>query len=251
MPRNLTTQQTATLKTELTGGAADPRSLGYSPFVTVSDFASLITLLTFTRDGVTPCPINGVIGGPSGAITGATNATPIVVTATAHGLATGDSVVISGVLGNTGANGTFVITKVNANSFSLNGSVGNGAYTSGGTWQWCVSGVRQQFVGTQDIIGAIAPGDLITNGVATAVTADQFGKLTLFQALCNDGVVSLTDSTGADNNNAKTLKQVVANPSPSRTAIVALETRLGSRLEQLLGLSGIVPTEDDVRAALS
>ena len=66
-------------------------------------------------------------------VTGATNATPVVITATAHGRSTGDSVYISGVLGNTAANGTWIITKVDANSFSLNSSVGNGAYSSGGT----------------------------------------------------------------------------------------------------------------------
>lgn len=245
---SLTPAQIALLKTEL---QTDPRVLGYAQFVTTRDFGNLAALLTFYRDGATACPVNNVVGGPTGTVTGATNATPIVVTSIGHGLVTGDSVVLSGVVGNTAANGTFVVTRVTANTFSLNGSVGSGAYTSGGAWQWCVAGVRQQFVSVQDIIGAVAPGDLITNGIATAPTADQYGKLILFQALCNDGQVSLTDSTGADNNNSKTLKQVVTNPSPSRTAIIALQTRIGSRIEQLLGLSGIIPSEADLTAALS
>ena len=67
-------------------------------------------------------------------ITGATNASPIVITSTGHLLNTGDTISISGVVGNTAANGIFTITKVDANSFSLNGSTGNGAYSSGGTW---------------------------------------------------------------------------------------------------------------------
>lgn len=67
------------------------------------------------------------------AITGATNATPIVVTAVGHGYATGDVVGIASVGGNTAANGAWVITKVDADTFSLNDSVGSGAYTSGGT----------------------------------------------------------------------------------------------------------------------
>lgn len=66
------------------------------------------------------------------AISAATNATPISVTSTAHGLADNDIVFISGVLGNTAANGTFKITYVSANAFTLDGSVGNAAYTSGG-----------------------------------------------------------------------------------------------------------------------
>lgn len=70
----------------------------------------------------------------SGSVTGATNASPIVVTSSSHGLTTGQVVTIAGVLGNTAANGTFVVTKVSADTFSLDGSTGNGAYTSGGTW---------------------------------------------------------------------------------------------------------------------
>jgi hypothetical protein len=67
-------------------------------------------------------------------ITGATNATPIVLTSANHGLATGQSVSIVGVGGNTAANGVWVVTVVDANTFSLGGSAGNGAYTAGGTW---------------------------------------------------------------------------------------------------------------------
>ncbi|WP_406696275.1 hypothetical protein V5E97_35330 [Singulisphaera sp. Ch08] len=68
-------------------------------------------------------------------ITGATNAAPIVVTSASHGQRTGDRVLISGVTGNTAANGTWTITVGNANTFSLNGSTGNGAYAGGGVWR--------------------------------------------------------------------------------------------------------------------
>lgn len=67
-------------------------------------------------------------------ITNATNATPIAITTSAaHLYASGDTVVITGVVGNTAANGTFVIVVTGSTSFTLTGSVGNGAYTSGGT----------------------------------------------------------------------------------------------------------------------
>jgi hypothetical protein len=66
-------------------------------------------------------------------ITGATNATPISITCTAHGYSTGDTVVITGVGGNTNANGTWEITSTGANTFTLDGSAGNANYTSGGT----------------------------------------------------------------------------------------------------------------------
>jgi Ubiquitin-activating enzyme E1 FCCH domain len=70
----------------------------------------------------------------SGTITAASNATPIVATSAAHGLSTGTRVTIASVTGNTAANGTWTITVLDANTFSLNGSTGNGAYVSGGTW---------------------------------------------------------------------------------------------------------------------
>ncbi len=70
-----------------------------------------------------------------GAVTGATNASPIVITSPSHGLTTGERVNISGVTGNTAANGDWTITVIDASSFSLNGSTGNGDYISGGTWQ--------------------------------------------------------------------------------------------------------------------
>lgn len=71
----------------------------------------------------------------SGAVTGATNASPIVVTAAAHGVSTGQAVTIASVGGNTAANGDFLATYVSPTTFSLQGSTGNGAYTSGGTWR--------------------------------------------------------------------------------------------------------------------
>jgi len=66
-------------------------------------------------------------------ITGASNATPIVITIVGHGLVTGDQVTVADVLGNTAANGSWTIIKLTADTFSLTGSVGTGAYTSGGT----------------------------------------------------------------------------------------------------------------------
>jgi len=72
------------------------------------------------------------------AITGATNATPIVITATAHGFANGDLVLIGKVGGNQAANGIFKVANQAANTFELTDPitggnvVGSGAYTTGG-----------------------------------------------------------------------------------------------------------------------
>ena len=79
--------------------------------------------------------VRGIKKGPwVNDITGATNANPIVITCPAHGYSTGDKVFISGVGGNTNANGGYTITKVDADKFQLQGKSGVGApgYTSGG-----------------------------------------------------------------------------------------------------------------------
>lgn len=66
------------------------------------------------------------------AVASASNASPILIGSAAHGLVTGDAVTISGVLGNTAANGTFTVTVTNSTHFQLDGSTGNGTYTGGG-----------------------------------------------------------------------------------------------------------------------
>ena len=67
------------------------------------------------------------------AITGATNAAPIVVsTSLAHGYSTGDVIQISGTNGNTATNGIWKVTVTSSTQFSLDDSSGNGTYSSGG-----------------------------------------------------------------------------------------------------------------------
>ncbi len=70
----------------------------------------------------------------NGTISAATNASPIVITSSAHGLTTGAYVTVAGVTGNSAANGTFVVTRVDNDTFSLDGSTGSGSYVDGGTW---------------------------------------------------------------------------------------------------------------------
>lgn len=64
-------------------------------------------------------------------ISGATNASPIVVNVVGHGLSTGNQVVVDEVAGNWAAVGTWTITVVDSDHFSLNSSIGNAAYLSG------------------------------------------------------------------------------------------------------------------------
>src|SRR5277367_682209 len=68
-------------------------------------------------------------------ISGATNATPIVITATSHGFSNNDIVYISGVLGNLAANGLWLVASTTTNTFAItdmsgNNVVGSGTYTS-------------------------------------------------------------------------------------------------------------------------
>jgi hypothetical protein len=76
-------------------------------------------------DGVAHAPL---------ALSAATNATPIVITTTApHGVTDVSYGTVAGVVGNTAANGSWVVERTSATQLKLRGSVGNGGYVSGGT----------------------------------------------------------------------------------------------------------------------
>ncbi|HYV37174.1 MAG TPA: FG-GAP-like repeat-containing protein, partial [Gemmataceae bacterium] len=134
---------------------------------------SAVTPTTFTLAGVTA---NGTYTANSAswsvisfnsAITAATNnaGQPITITSTGHGLTTGQQVTVSGVLGNTGANGTFVVKVVDPNNFQLLGSTPTGAYTSGGTW------MRAPIIVDTNPV-AIAFGDINQDNKPDFVTAN-------------------------------------------------------------------------------
>ena len=92
-------------------------------------------------------------------ITGATNASPIVITIATHGLTDGDQVTVAGVLGNTAANGAWTIVVLTAGTFSLTGSTGNVAYTSGG--------VCTRVSGSRCALIAVWGGRLVLSGLET------------------------------------------------------------------------------------
>jgi hypothetical protein len=74
---------------------------------------------------------NGV--SPGGvALSAATNTSPIVITSTPHGITDISHGTITGVAGNLGANGSFVVEAVTPTTLKLRNSVGTGAYTGGG-----------------------------------------------------------------------------------------------------------------------
>ena len=149
-------------------------------------------------------------GGTAGTfvISGATQANPCVITATAHGFSTGASVAISGVVGMTELNGnTYTVTSVDPNSFSLDGvnSSAYNAYASDGIAATSISGTvlgSKRFertngtevimAGTSSnlyvIVGATAFATAVTispsNGVSWAF--EQFGAA-IYATIANDG----------------------------------------------------------------
>jgi Phage tail tube protein len=98
------------------------------------------------REDISYCfegPFGVIPAAGTKAITNATNANPIVITSAAHGYQSGQSLDVAGVLGNTNANGRWDIAVIDANSYSLVGSQGNAAYTSGGTSAVAVHSIRR------------------------------------------------------------------------------------------------------------
>lgn len=144
------------------------------------------------------------------AITGATNATPIVITATAHGFTNGDLVFIDGVTGNLAANGVWKIANVAANTFELQrpdgtNVVGSGAYVSGG-YAICL-GTSASGDNWDDFDGAlINSAQTITSPTVTA-------------GLLGAASITWTAVTGA-NVTAVLIYKDTGTPSTSRVAIL-------------------------------
>lgn len=100
------------------------------------------------------------------AVNSSTNATPIVVTANAHGLATGRRVLIQGHATNTNANGIFQVGATTANTFQLLDEV-TGANTTGngvGSGGYCMSAPQVLYCIDFNNLDF----SLITNGTTTA-----------------------------------------------------------------------------------
>jgi len=90
----------------------------------------------------------------AGPVAGASGGAPIVVTAPGHGLSTGTRVTVVGVAGNTAANGSWTVTVLDGNTFSLDGSAANGPYAGGGLFS--VTGLYQVAFTPQAANGFVA-----------------------------------------------------------------------------------------------
>jgi hypothetical protein len=103
-------------------------------------------------------------------LSGATNQAPIAITtAAAHALTTGQQVTISGVLGNTAANGTRTIVVTSPTTFTLTGSDGtaSGAYTANTGLVYATSGMISTAAGAPVVITTTAAHGLSTGQVVT------------------------------------------------------------------------------------
>ncbi len=93
----------------------------------------IFSAVNFFLTGASPWTFNVLVR--SGYISAANNANPgQITTIQPHGLTTGDTVIITGVIGATGYNNTtFTITSTGTNTFTVGvDAAGFGAYVSGG-----------------------------------------------------------------------------------------------------------------------
>lgn len=190
----------------------------------------------------------------TGTITNATSATPIEITSTSHGMSTGTLVLISGVKGNTAANGFRKITSTGANTFTITDLDGtsiafNAAYESGGTFYqvktellaWTSDTARATALTTQNGIyvktGALDRRYLGTfRTTSTTTTEDSNAKRFVWNMYNRERrKLRVTDATNSWNYTTATLRQ--ANNSTA------------NQVEVVIGVAG--QTVDLLASALS
>lgn len=114
-------------------------------------------------------------GQTSAGITGGTNAAPVVITSNSHGLSVGDLVGINSMGGLTSPNGKiWYVSAVSTNTFTLEGAVGNAAYTSGGTW-YKVPTTRTTALTSQDGV-YVKSGNSTRRYLGTLMTTSASGQ---------------------------------------------------------------------------
>ena len=155
-------------------------------------------------DGAVP-----VVGAAPQAVTQVVNRSFIDITSDNHGLKNGDRVRISGVLGNTAANGDFTVLLVSENVFRLSGAFSNGTYTSGGKWVRLASGVPVsgaiprplQGVTTTRSIDIAVPGHGLKTGEQVRIAGIQGNTAangTYFVTVLSANVIQLRGVAGND-----------------------------------------------------
>lgn len=159
-------------------------------------------------------------------VTGATNATPIVITVAANsGLKSGDRLAIAGVTGNTAANGEWTLAAVTATTFQLLGSVGNGTF--GGT-------VRAAQIFDTTPLGKDHSAVLALNGnLVGTLTLTAFNSYAEFAANDNSllGAVTAPVVSGAAQGVTNTNATSASSSTKATSAIVMAATNAGMEVE--------------------
>jgi len=190
----------------------------------------------------TPPPdLQTAIAGPLITVAGASNTSPITITTAApNSLETGEQVTITGVQGNTAANGTFTITVVNSTTFTLNGSQGTGAWTSGGTVSqpslaFALNASVSDVTAIATQLGATPPG------LTPATLPGSLADVAMLTAIAN--ALAVTRQYGIS---GTTLVQLAAIPATAASATAAMGA-LQSQYAQSAWFGAIQPVEDTLR----
>jgi hypothetical protein len=239
----------------------DPSALPLTPVATspYAQFEALVRALTLDKRQTallpklfdvltqwlppnTPPPdINTTINGPTFNVTAASNASPIqVTTSVANGLETGMQVTITGVAGNTAANGTFLITVTGPTTFTLTGTIGNGAWTSGGT----VSTPGLAFALNASAADVLAIATQLGANAPSLVAASQPGTLADMAMLT--AIAAALKVTTQYGISGATLVQLAAAPATPATSSAAMGA-LQSQYAQSAWFGAIQPIEDTLR----
>lgn len=125
----------------------------------------------FRLDGTTGNGAYDTTGGfgtwQANVVTAAANSSNLILTSPGHGLKTGEEIRVTGVLGNTAANGTFKVSVLTANTFRLIGAVGNGTYGGGGSWVQL-----KEKTSTGDFLAQNISKNLVTGNLQTGIRVD-------------------------------------------------------------------------------
>jgi hypothetical protein len=248
-------------------GLLDPTSLPVSPTQTTpyAKFEALLQALALQKRqsartpklsdvlgawagaGGLPPDVATAVGGPTLTVTGAANSPIQITTATSHGLHEGDQVTISGVQGNTAANGSFTVSIQGQppNAFLLTGTSSSGAYVAGGTVVSLSAPAVAFALNTAitDVMAIATELGAKTPSLADATRAGTLADMTLLTA-----IAAALDVARVGKISGATLVQLVA-AAPDDTTAAAAMGAFQARYPQSAWLNAVKPVEDNLRQA--
>lgn len=152
---------------------ASDTSFVLSTFQTLYE-ANILPLLNANyklRDYTVRAIIGKQYGTPFRSISAVISGSPTTIqTSSPHGYATGNRVSVTGVATPTGVNGSWVITVVDASTFTLDGSTSGGAWSGAGQVQR-IQGTLQLQYADQAVLAASAVGGITGDALPLFATA--------------------------------------------------------------------------------